>query len=188
MCIRDRDDLLRIAARIGDEGKVVIDDRYAPAEVFAALAESLVQFGGENVMPGPVSVKRPLGPTEMPPSVPGTDHITSEATIQLARDAKEFMERTGHLPHCLDDEGNKIGTGSLLALFADCYSRIHEGTVPDELNIRTMEPYPSFHEEQIIREVAACKSWPVHREDLDMARIIEMTRLQLWTLKPAWPA
>jgi len=29
------------------------------------------------------------------------------------------------------------------------------------------------------------KSWPVHRPDLDMEKIVEMTKLQLWTLKPA---
>ncbi len=181
-------DLLRMAARIRDEGKVVIDDRYAPAEVFAALAESLLHFDQANALTKTVRIRRPLGPLEMPPADPGPEHITAEGTFQLARDAIEFMDRTGHLPHCLEVEGKKIGTGSLLALFADCYSKISEGILPDELNIRTMEPYPSFHEEQIIREVAACKSWPVHRKDLDMARIIEMTRLQLWTLKPAWPA
>jgi hypothetical protein len=41
------------------------------------------------------------------------------------------------------------------------------------------------NEETIINEVAACKEWSVHREDLDMGHLIEMTKLQLWTLKPA---
>jgi hypothetical protein len=35
--------------------------------------------------------------------------------------------------------------------------------------------------------VAACKEWPVHREDLEMSHLIELTKLQLWTLKPALP-
>jgi hypothetical protein len=33
--------------------------------------------------------------------------------------------------------------------------------------------------------VRRCKGWPVHREDLDMSDLVEMTRLQMWTLKPA---
>jgi hypothetical protein len=31
------------------------------------------------------------------------------------------------------------------------------------------------------------KGWPCHRLDLDTAAIRRLTRLQAWTLKPAWP-
>jgi hypothetical protein len=82
-------------------------------------------------------------------------------------------------------EGQLIGTGSLLALFAEYYTSILDAKMPENFSTRTVEAYPSVNEEAIAENVAACKTWPVHREDLDMSQLIEMTRLQLWTLKPA---
>jgi len=49
------------------------------------------------------------------------------------------------------------------------------------------DAYPKTNEKAIIDEIRGYKSWPVHRLDLDMTKIIEKTRLQLWTLKPAQP-
>jgi len=46
--------------------------------------------------------------------------------------------------------------------------------------------YPAENEENIIKKVQNCKGWPVHREDLDMSHLVEMTKMQLWTLKPAF--
>ena len=37
----------------------------------------------------------------------------------------------------------------------------------------------------IISEVEGYKDWIVHRTDLDMSHLADMTRMQLWTLKPA---
>jgi len=47
------------------------------------------------------------------------------------------------------------------------------------------DPYPRTNEDEIVRAVRELKSWPVHRPDLDMDKIVELTKLQLWTLKPA---
>jgi hypothetical protein len=54
-----------------------------------------------------------------------------------------------------------------------------------EYGVPAFEPYPRTNEAKIIGEVEGYKSWPVHRPDLNMSRIVEFTRLQLWTLKPA---
>ena len=101
------------------------------------------------------------------------------------RDAQAYIEETNHLPSSLLYNGKKIGTGSLLALFSEMYLNIQHANLPDHIPTLSMEAYPSVNEENIINNVAACKGWPVHREDLDMSHLIEMTKLQLWTLKPA---
>jgi hypothetical protein len=54
-----------------------------------------------------------------------------------------------------------------------------------EYDIPSFEPYPRTNEAKIIGEVEGYKTWPVHKPDLDMSRIVEFTKLQLWTLKPA---
>jgi hypothetical protein len=82
-------------------------------------------------------------------------------------------------------DGGEIGTGSLLALFSAVYMDNLEGRVAATYAVAPFASYPTESEAAIVEEVRQCKEWPVHREDLDMNDLVEMTRLQLWTLKPA---
>jgi peptidoglycan/xylan/chitin deacetylase (PgdA/CDA1 family) len=180
--------LERIARRILDERKVVIDDHYSPAEVFSTLCDAIVQYRDSGKIPGVLKVRRPLGPVDMPLREPETDLIPGSGIFQLADNARSASITTGHLPSHVDFQGSSIGTGSLLALFSNFYLSLRNTTVTGEDQVFTvieMEPYPSLNEEQITSEVASYKGWPVHRKDLDMSGLVEMTRLQMWTLKPA---
>ena len=132
-----------------------------------------------------VKIRRPFGPLEMPVSNPEIDQVPAGGILELSGTAQAYIEKTNHLPAFLLYEAKKIGTGSLLALFSEMYMKIQDSNLPDQISTLTFEAYPSVNEENIISSVAACKEWPVHREDLDMSHLIEMTKLQLWTLKPA---
>jgi hypothetical protein len=181
------DELDRLSRIIMKEQRVIIDDQYSPAEIFCALAESIYQHHSTGQMPEHVKIRRPYGPLEMPPAEPETRYVSSDALPLLAQEALKYVDQKGHLPPSIEHQGDRIGTGSLLALFSDGYIKTKDLELPDQMEIIPMESFPSENETQIIREVASCKNWPVHREDLDMSQLIDMTRLQLWTLKPAWP-
>jgi hypothetical protein len=180
-----REELGKIAGRVLEEKKIIIDDYYSPAEVFSALAASLDHYRTVQELPLEVAIIRPFGPLEMPASHPGFEVIPGNGVLDLAAAARTYILETGHLPSSLTYEDKQIGTGSMLALFSEMYLKITTGSPPEQVSTLTMEAYPSVNEENIISEVAACKDWPVHREDLDMSQLIEMTKLQLWTLKPA---
>ncbi len=180
-----REELAGIAGRVLEEKKVVIDDHYSPAEIFSALTDALCQVDQEGNLPARVMVRRPFGPLEMPVEGAGADRIPVAGILQLAKEAQLSIGETGHLPASLPYGSGSIGTGSLLALFSDLYLGLGGDSTPASYKVIPMEPCPSVNEEQIIREVSSCKSWPVHREDLEMDHLVEMTRLQLWTLKPA---
>ncbi len=182
-----REELTRIAAKILHEKKVLIDDHYSAAEIFAALAESIVLFHHQGSLPEHLKIRRPYGPHAMPPMLTASDNLQANTCFQLAVEALTCVEETDHLPTFVTTEGIRIGTGSLLALFSDMFLQISDQEVPDQFALIPMDAYPVENEEQIIREVVSCKTWPVHREDLEMDHLAEMTRLQLWTLKPAWP-
>jgi hypothetical protein len=181
------DELEKIAGRIQEEHKIIIDDHYSPAEIFYALTVAISNQDTGNPLPSAIQIERPLGPLEMPLEKPEVRQLPWEAVTELALDSKKYMVDTGHLPATLSYQGQLIGTGSLLALFSDFFLHMKAMNMKESLEVSPMEPFPSYHEQQIIQEVASCKTWPVHREDLDMALIIEATRLQMWTLKPAWP-
>ena len=180
-----QDELENIAIRILEEKKVIIDDYFSAAEVFSALAASLDQYHTTQKLPGQVDIIRPFGPMEMPVVKPGFEQIPGRDVLELATAALSYIKETNHLPSSLSYEGKMIGTGSLLALFSDMFLNIGASSQQEQFHTMTMESYPSVNEANIISEVAACKDWPVHRENLDMGQLIEMTKLQLWTLKPA---
>ena len=139
---------------------MIIDDYFSAAEVFSALAASLDQYHTTQKLPGQVDIIRPFGPMEMPVVKPGFEQIPGRDVLELATAALLYIKETNHL---------NIGASSQ----------------QEQFHSMTMESYPSVNEANIISEVAACKDWPVHRENLDMGQLIEMTKLQLWTLKPA---
>lgn len=173
------------AGRVMAENRVVIHGQLSPAEVFAALAHSIREYVRTGVLPRKVDRISPLGPMQMPVEEPGTTQVSQNQAFALAGEAAEFISADGSLPPRLTVDGESIGTGSLLALFSALFLDLSAGEPSESYNLIPFEVYPEEHAEEIIRRVEGCKSWPVHRRDLDMTQIVEFTRLQLWTLKPA---
>lgn len=174
-----------IAARILTENSIVIDEQYSPAEVFSALAEALNKYNETGNLPDVLEVRRPLGPLKMPNVQPETINTSKNDAFALSGSALDYIQKTNHLPPALLLDEHVVGTGSLLALFSKMYLEIRKGNAPDQMEIISFPAYPSENAQQIIEEVAACKGWSVHRENLNMSNLIDMTKLQLWTLKPA---
>lgn len=177
--------LAEIATRILAEKKVVIDDYYSPAEVFAALAESIVRCQNTGVLPGEVKRRSPFGPSQMPSVKPGMNVASRAQVFEFAREALGKIMGSNMLPHHLLLEDKSIGTGSLLALFCDAFLALRSESIPPQFSVPSFDAYPVENLEAIVKSVQGCKSWPVHREDLDMSQLIELTKMQLWTLKPA---
>jgi hypothetical protein len=168
---------------------------FSPAEAFAGLAASIVEFGLSGRLPGELKAARPLGPAEMPRAgavggpaerTAGTEKAGRDVVFELARLAEDHIRRTEMLPSDLEAGGIRIGTGPLFALFCAAYLDLDAGGPKPAYDLAAFEAYPQTNEKAIVDTILGYKSWPVHRPDLDMARIVELTRLQLWTLKPAF--
>ena len=117
---------------------------------------------------------------------PGISRVTVPEIYELAGQALAFIEEFGSLPSWLEIKDLKIGTGSLFALFAAVYLDMDSKHISPVYDVPPFDPYPRAHETEIIQRIQGYKTWPVHRSDLDMTLIIENTKLQLWTLKPAY--
>lgn len=178
-------ELRRIAQATIEKQAVVGDEFFSAAEAFAALASALGAYRKKGSVPVEIRVDRPLGPEEMPDSEPAISRLTLEEACELAAKADRHVHRVGSLPSFLEIREGRIGTGSLFALFCRVYLDIVTGKTLSEYDVLAFEPYPRTNEEAIVEAVQELKSWPVHRPDLDMGKIVKMTRSQLWTLKPA---
>jgi hypothetical protein len=178
-------ELAQIASSIIGEKKILIGDFYSPAEVFSALAESVSEFQKSGHMPKAVIRRSPFGPAEMPPVQPDIEKISKAQALSLAGEALTFIQDFNALPQWLMVDDCRVGTGSLLALFSKMFLEIRQGSLAEEFTVVPFDAYPHENLEAIVESVEGCKSWPVHRDDLNMSHIVEMTKCQMWTLKPA---
>lgn len=180
-----RKDLSQMAADALHTGKLSCSEYFSPAEAFSGLVRSILHYHGEGSLPRQMQTIRPFGPLEMPPTLAEIDRVTLESVYTLADKAHAHISQFGHLPAFLEVEGQRIGTGSLFALFSAVYLDMGAGDPSPEYEVASFDPYPKTNEEEISQRIRGFKSWPVHRPDLDMEPLIEKTKLQLWTLKPA---
>jgi peptidoglycan/xylan/chitin deacetylase (PgdA/CDA1 family) len=183
--ILTRDDLRTMARRTLRERTLAPSEDLSPAEVFAGLAGAISAGRWSTALPADQPVVHALGPKERPPVRPETAHVAREEARALAQAARDHIAATGALPASLQSGKARIGTGSLFALFCEVFLDLDAGKSRAAYEVPEFEAYPSGNEAKIIAEIEGYKTWPVHRLDLDMSRLVELTRLQLWTLKPA---
>jgi len=180
-----RKDLGAIAAGALKTGALAPTEDFSPAEAFAGLARAIVGYQDSGALPTSLETIHPLGPPELPTAQPEVARVKLDDVYDLARAASEHIRQTGTLPATLKLGNARVGAGSLFTLFSAVYLDLDSGKPRPEYDVSEFEPYPRTNEAKIIGEVEGYKSWPVHRPDLDMSRIVEFTKLQLWTLKPA---
>ena len=180
-----REDLRKIAANVIKTRSICGSEYFSPAEAFAGFSEAIVDFKNRGSLPKKMGVSRPLGPAEMPVSEPEIPRITIEEVYELAGLANDHIRQAALLPPSLAVRGSRVGAGSLFVLFSAVYLDLISESSKPEYDVPPFDPYPRTNEDEIVRAVRELKSWPVHRPDLDMDKIVELTKLQLWTLKPA---
>jgi len=180
-----RRDLRDMARRALQERALAPSDDFSPAEAFAGLAGSIAAAGRGDGLPDGLAAVHALGPKERPLVRPETPRVTYAEALALAEAASAHIAATGTLPPSLQTGSARIGTGSLFALFCDVFLDLDGGRPKASYDVPEFEAYPLGNEKKISGEIEGYKTWPVHRPDLDMSRIVELTRLQLWTLKPA---
>jgi hypothetical protein len=178
-------DLREMAGDALDRRTLSSSDYFSPAETFAGLARSIIHFQETGAVPENITAVHPLGPMEMPVFQPEISRITLEDAYDLAVKADAHISQAGALPAFLEVEGRRLGTGSLYALFSAVYRDATSGKPASEYEVVSFDPYPKINEEDISQRIREFKTWPVHRPELDMEPLVEMTRMQLWTLKPA---
>lgn len=180
-----RNDLRKMAEKTIKNGSIVFSEFFSPAEAFAGFAEAIADYQNRGSLAPEFRANRPLGPLEMTDSRPGISHVTLEEVYQLAEKANGYIRQAGTLPSSLEVRDSRVGTGSLCALFSAVYLDMISKGPNSDYRVPAFDPYPRTNEKEIVQAVRDLKFWPVHRLDLDMERIIELTKLQLWTLKPA---
>jgi hypothetical protein len=180
-----KDELREIASKVIESRAILGSEYFSPAEAFAGLAGAISEYRTKGSLPPEIKAERPLGPAEMAEDRPEISRVYLREVYELAGAALDLVCQTGALPSSLEVRGSRIGAGPLFALFSAVYLDMISKKPASDYVAPAFDPYPRTNENEIVQAVRDLKSWPVHRPDLDMKKIVELTKLQLWTLKPA---
>jgi len=179
------DELTKISEKVLKDKQMDFQDDYSWAEIFYALAFSISNSKNNGVLPEVVSLVRPYGPVNTPHVNTDAIELTNDQVWNLASQATEYINDNNHLPDRLVTDDIELGTMALLSLFCQFYVENLSGEDSSSITVISISGFPDQQTNKIIQEVKDVKGWPVHRKDLDMRGLAELTKWQLWTLKPA---
>ena len=167
------------------------DCSLSPSELFCMVAEGLLLclndgeeqsgHGGHLHTPTPT----PYGPTRRISSSPrpGTP-LSSAALFEGAADALQFIEVHERLPDCVWLGSQRLAPADFLVTAAELLrgvaaARGAGGSIPDSIPLRTGSL-------DLERQIADSPwGWVIFPPDFEAPGILELARLQTWTLKPA---
>ena len=166
-------ELLEIAQRIADERQVLFTDFFTAGEILLLLCQAAVSPQQRYVRP------TIYGPLIMPPVSPAGE-LDAEAVKAAAISVLEAA-KTGYLPASVVVAGRSLGLGTYFVALAEAILGHAQVSGPSDTF------YPAAAED-IAQEVATVlPDWIIHPDNMDLRLLLEQTRLQCWTLKPAWP-
>lgn len=171
-------ELRRIAERVSDEERPLFTESFSAAEIAVLFAHAVALGETEEAW-----FVRPtvFGPNATPPDR-GAFRVSADALRASTTQITGSLAETGCLPPHIEVGGEVLSLGQALVGFARLLLRPGVSFV----EVPAVAPYPTLAEtlaEQVSRTI---RSWNIHPPDLDLSCIEEATRLQTWTLKPAW--
>lgn len=164
-------ELMKIAQRIADERQVLFTDHFTAAEILLMLCRAAVNPQERYVR------TTAYGPLSLPPV--SSTQTMSAGDVKAAAPGVLEVSKTGYLPASVTVAGRTVGLGTYFVALAEAtLGRSQVSGPPDAF-------YP-IEAEEVAAEVArALPDWIIHSDNMDLTQLLEQTRLQCWTLKPA---
>ena len=183
-----RDDILGLARAVQKEITFQRFDGYAlsASDVFSLLTGAMAALGERNDLPGELRIMRLDGPARTyTPSVGGTrsSRYPRDAFVRAVRDVAEFSRASGRMPDEVWVGSESLSPADYVATLGQALeAAMTTGKLPAEIERRAGQ----FTADRFVAEDApALWGWVIFPEGFHAPRIMELARLQAWTLKPA---
>jgi len=177
-------ELARVAASLG--GAITYASTsgglLSPAEMLGGMVSVLARWASAGSLPAMVAAAAPLGPTERR----GDDsagHAPAATIADAARVALAAVQRDGHIPASGSIAGREVGPAGLFAAAAAALQHLAAGGAADGV-----VAYPGARlllEDAVGSDRRELWGWVIFPEGFSANDLVEFTRLQAWTLKPA---
>ncbi|HEV2391940.1 MAG TPA: hypothetical protein VG146_06205 [Verrucomicrobiae bacterium] len=185
-------DVAELARRLAKENgrgidfQVIGSRAYSLADQFELLSRAAGKLLSGQPPAFPLVASGLLGP-DSPPPVSEKDHLDWFAFRDAARDVFDFIQTQQRVPARVFIGADPVAPADFLIALADLYDfHNRTGRLPVQEGVRlgrNLEVLPARHIAKDSPEVFG--GWVIHKEGFRAPKILEMGRLQAWTLKPA---
>ena len=155
------------------------DFSLAPCELLVLILDALANKADAN--PSGLRVHTPSGPTRrMASTLRSGTLLSTRALLETCADVRDFIHCHDRLPDCAWLGVDRLSPADFFLAASDLLAtRIERGQFPDHIPMRCGRLALEEH----VRDNPW--SWVIFPEDFDAPNLIELGRLQTWTLKPA---
>lgn len=149
------------------------------AEALGVVLEALSRVGTNVPIPAPIRGRYFDGPAKRPASQ-GPCEVSWADFLEAARGAHRGMLETGRVPSEVIVGGNTVGPASFARAAAGALHELLHGQTPARVEIAEV----ALQCEAEVREQGAF-GWTIFPEGFSAPHLMDLGRLQTWTLKPA---
>jgi hypothetical protein len=186
-------ELLELAKRLADPSSTGIDYQviegkaFSPADQFELLVCALADAMGDEQERGGVKLTPVLGPdSASPPSVDEGARVIAWPAFRAAIfDARDYLRVNGRIPARVHFGAESVPPADFLVPVATVYGHyVRDAVAPGDVKLgREVALLPARH---IARDTPTLfGGWVIHKPGFRAPKILEVARLQAWTLKPA---
>ena len=187
-------DLSELASRLaavnttGINYQVIGDRAYSAADQFELLVKALGQAITGQKPASPLKATGLLGPGSMPPESSKT-HLDWFAFRDTTLDVLNFIQTQHRVPARVFVGPDTVAPGDFLVALAQTYSALQRtGKLPTDTGVSLPSHINFLPARQVAEDTPGLfGGWIIHKEGFRAPKILEIARLQAWTLKPAIP-
>ena len=179
------DDLLSYATAACSMEEIPTDDtRLSPAEAVDVLVQAVPALADEVGL-SELTIRHIDGPVSMPPENESTIRASWDTFLSGCGFARSFIDRTGQLPASIDLDSAAVGIGSFYTAACESLVALAAQRTPTSVAFRAGPQIPTIADTIALRTEAGYHGWVIHKPDLEVTNLLELTRLQTWTLNRA---
>jgi hypothetical protein len=189
-----KEDLTEIALRLsvpdsaGVNSTVMDGKAFSPADQFELLIEAVAgEIDGKDIA-SPLPAKGLIGPDGAPPVASETElNVDWPAFVMAVRDARDFIEKEHRIPARVFIGAESAPPADFLVGLARVWKRRGvDGKLPSGEKVQLGKNVELLTARQVAKDTPALfGGWIIHKEGFRAPKVMEVARLQAWTLKPA---
>jgi peptidoglycan/xylan/chitin deacetylase (PgdA/CDA1 family) len=181
----DVDKLLGYAAAALQTEDIVSDDPHlSAAEAVDVLVQAILAWDAGNTS-REFNVRHVDGPMSIPAGMTGDRNVSWSAFRAGCDWVREYIDRTRQLPASVKIDASTVGIGDFYRAACESVLALAVQQVPQWVALRPGLQVPSIAEGIAARTERGYRGWVIHKPDLRVDKLLELTRLQTWTLKRA---
>lgn len=173
----------RIAS--GLDFQIVGQKAFSVADQFELFTVAVAQLIESRKVKFPIAVNGLLGPDSLPPTN-AIERVAWPAFRDAVLDAREFIRTHHRVPARVFVGADSVAPADFLLALASVYGGRQKDGTPSSEEIALRRNTVIAPERHIAKDTPNLfGGWVIHKEGFRAPKVLEVARLQAWTLKPA---